>query len=320
MDKCREKQSIQRFLAERAAGSEHGLVVMLDRFLARGANLEEFIGRDCRSVDVCLKHPAFTDVYRTPRLVRIRPQDSDLIALVLEWALREQASPLQEATAGLAIAGWMETEAPLEVLARHLAATMEQRIETTGKLRVLRLSDRRVLEFVWALLDFPQQLSLLGPITHWHFIDRRDEIQSIACQNDNQRHRVPGQRLRLNPAQWEELEQCQQVQEMARGWKGMVEVLPNDYLRQLRAALASAKRLGLSVNHDVQLLAAYILQIHPLLASHPTVVTLVERSIAEKSPLLDALADIPDPEGWDQIKGELGPVRLPKFAFDTAQN
>ncbi|MEA5669408.1 DUF4123 domain-containing protein [Stenotrophomonas sp. MH1] len=319
MDTSQKKQSIQRFLAERAAGSEHGLVVMLDRFLDRGAGFQEFVGRDCHSVDVCLKHPAFTDVCRTPRLVHIRPEDSDLIARVLDLALREQAFPLQEAAAGLSVAGWMETDAPLEVLARHFAVTMEQRLGTTGQLRVLRISDRRVLEFVWALLDIPQRRSLLGPITHWHFIDRRDEIQSLALKDGDQRHEVSGQRLRLDHAQWLELEQCQQVQEMARGWKGMVDVLPKDYLRQLRAALASAKRLGLSVNHDIQLLAAYILQIHPLLASHPTVVALVERSVAERSPLMDALAEIPDPEGWDQIKSELGPVRFPYFAFDTAQ-
>ena len=34
---------------------------------------------------------------------------------------------------------------------------------------------------------------------------------------------------------------------------------------------------------------------------------------------MDALAEIPDPEGWDQIKSELGPVRFPHFSFDTAQ-
>ncbi|MCD9087050.1 DUF4123 domain-containing protein [Stenotrophomonas sp. SY1] len=291
---------------------------MLDRFLGNSVDLDVFAVRGCDSAEVRLRHPAFTDISRTPLLLRIRPEDSDLIALVLDWAMREQAYPYREAAVGLAVAGWMETSAPLETLVRHLAAAMEQRIDTSGQLRVLRLSDRRVLEYVWELLDSAQQVSLLGPITAWHFIDRCDAVRSIGCTSADQDDGIPPESLRLSPGQWLQLEQCQQIQEMARGWRGMVDVLPRNYLHQLRAALAAAKRLGLVANHDVQLLAAYILQIHPLLASHHRVVELVGRSIVEGSPLQDALAVIPDPEGWEQIKSELELIKPQQYAFDAA--
>ena len=309
MDIQRRKINSQRFLAERAVISPGGLVLMLDRFLGANIDLDMFAERGCTSVEVRIRHPAFENIDRTPLLVRIRPEDSDLIGLALGASLQEQADPQQEAIAGLTVAGWMEVDASLHVLARHLAFVMMQRVNAAHQVRVIRLSDRRILEFLWNILSLAQQASLLGPISAWHVIDRCGAVRSLCCPAADRRNKTVRQGLGLNPAQWIQLEQCQQVQEMARGWMSMVEALPPDYFNQLRAALGAAKGLGLTANQDIQLLAAYILQVHPLLASHARVIGLVKRSIIEKSPLVDVLAEIPDPEGWKQLKNELGSAK-----------
>ena len=318
MDIHGNNKVIQRLLAERAAASSSGIVLMLDRFLGTGVDIAAFEMRGCHSAEVRLRHPAFVDTDRTPLLLRIRPEDSDLIGLAIDVGMLEQADPQQEAVAGLTVAGWMETDASLGMLAKHLAAVMEQRVNGSGQVRVLRLSDRRVLEFVWDLLRPAQRVALLGPITTWHVIDRCGVVRELGRLPEVQSNGMLREGLRLEDGQWLQLEQCQQIQEMARGWKSIVQVLPPDYLRQLRAALAAARDVGLSANHDVQLLAAYILQIHPMLASHDRVVELVNFSIRTKSPLMDAFAEIPDPEGWEQIKRELDSVWLLQRSFDAA--
>ena len=309
-----------RFLAERAVEAPGGIVLMLDRFLGSGLDEEVFKIRGCSSQCVPLRHPAYQDVARAPIIFRIRPQDADLIGLALEAGLLEQNDHALEAANGLAVSGWLETDAPLDALARHLAGRMEQRSGGHGKAGLFRFADRRVLELAWEVFDATQKSILFGPIHSWHIIDRRGQLKSLnrpALENSPGRSQPA---LRISPQQLFELNQCQQIQEMLRGWQSIVKELPSDYLGQARSAINNAISIGAFENQDVLLLAAYTLQIHPRLASHPKVRALVRRSIEEQTPLMSVLAEIPDPDGWERIKSDLNGVGAPKHSFEAAIN
>lgn len=319
MDIRLRDEMASRFLAERAVEAPGGIVLMLDRFLGCGMDEEVLKERGCPSAYVPLKHFAYQSG-RMPVIYRIRPQDSDLIGLALKTAILEQSDQAIETTTGLTVSGWLEADVPLDVLAQYLATRMEQRGGGLGRAGLFRLADRRVLELAWELLDDPQRSILLGPISSWHIINRRGCLRSLyrpVLENDPGILRAV---LDLSQQQLSELGHCQQIQEMLRGWGSIVEELPHDYLQRVRSALKGARNAGLSGNQDVLLLAAYTLQIHPRLAFHPDVQTLVSQSIEERVPLVDVLASIPDPEGWQRIKGELGPVGFSEHPFEAATN
>ncbi len=90
-----------------------------------------------------------------------------------------------------------------------------------------------------------------------------------------------------------------------RGWQSFAGALPTDYLPQAERALSSVRSLGVTQPADIVLMSAYQLQIHPQLCEHPRVVELVRAAQSSDVPLRDALAEIPDPEGWDRIRHEL---------------
>lgn len=308
MGKQLKGEVIRRFLAERAVEATGGIVVLFDRFLGSGLDEEVFKTRGCDSAYVRLKHPAYNDIGRTPVLFRIRPEDSDLLGLALDVALSEQRDQVAEATNGLTVSGWLETDVTLEVLAQHLAAMMEQRGGGLSKAGVFRLCDRRVLELAWEVFNTTQKSVLLGPISRWHMVDRRGHLRSLVRPAAESSRSLLRCALQVSQTQIFELSQCQQIQEMLRGWRSIVEDFPPDYLGRVRSALNGAISAGLSENQDVLLLAAYTLQIHPRLAIHPTVRASLRRSIEEQIPLMDVLAEIPDPDGWERIKNDLSGI------------
>jgi len=238
-----------------------------------------------------------------PRLIKLKPSAVEVLAASVGLALSEQSSPELESREGFVIGGWLRSAAEPPALARHLQALMRP-FEPRVGWRYLRLADRRVMEWLWPVLSDLQRQKWLGPITQWWRLDRRCELvaqeKAGAAQADASQALEP-----LTPAQWARLHDCELAQQMLRGWISFAESLPTDYLRQIEKALKSVRLLGVTEPSDIVLMSAYQLQIHPGLCEHPRVVELVRKAQGIDMPLLDALAEIPDPEGWDRIRHEL---------------
>lgn len=299
-------EKVARFLGERAGEGPVGVLLLVDRFLETAVDLNLFVARGCKVVEVPLAHPACFASNTTPVLIQVRAQDTDLLGLSASAAVAEQEDPVVEAANGLSISGWIETFDEPEVVAQHLSRVMVHRGASFKGRRLLRLSDRRVMEFAWTLLHGELRRALLGPIVSWHAVNRCDQIVTYQAAHEPAKSELLSEsRLSLNEEHWSDLSQCQLVQEMTRGWKRIAPSLPVDYLHQARGAVSGATQLGLSVGQDVLLFAAYTLQIHPSLHRHRLVAELVQRSLMENIPLINVLGEVPDPDGWDAIKKEL---------------
>ncbi|KFX26391.1 hypothetical protein KR96_24175 [Ralstonia solanacearum] len=201
------------------------------------------------------------------------------------------------------IGGWLRSAAEPRVLVHHLQDLMRPSEPRVGR-RYLRLADRRVLEWIWPVLSPLQRQQWLGPISQWWVLNRRNELALHAITDAAQGSPRHDPEL-LSAAQWTRLYDCELAQQILRGWQSFAGALPTDYLPQAERALSSVRSLGVTQPADIVLMSAYQLQIHPQLCEHPRVVELVRAAQSSDVPLRDALAEIPDPEGWDRIRHEL---------------
>ena len=304
MSQNKKKASVQRFLAERAVDAGGSLFVLIDRSLPPAIDVEILVGRCCRSYVLPVFHAAFSEDARKPILFEIRAEDVDLISLTVDAAFEEQSDSAKESISGVSISGWLEIDCPPSTAGEHIAKSMMMRRRSDKVGRIARLTDRRVFEFIWEMLSSQQKTDLLGPIPVWHTLDRCGSIRSHRTQAGD-RNSTLRRRLVFGEAQWDRLDQCQRYQQMIRGWKHFSKELPPDYFQKIYAVLDSMINLGLRGDQDYILLGAYALQIHPLLVTHPTVRDLIKRSLVGGLPLAGLLADVKDPEGWDEIRREL---------------
>lgn len=264
----------------------------------------------CNFTPLPLKHPSLRDDQR-PGLIQIRPQDVPVLGRSVEQALAEQEYPQDEQGAGFAIAGWLLTDGPVDALAGNLASCMQRAAPSTAGPRIVRWADRRVLEWMWPVLNDAQRAQLLGPASRWYALDRRNDLVCYERPLS-----APGVgRLMLDALQWRHAQECEAVQDLLRGWRRFNADLPRDYLRQAADAMRSIRELAVSSRQDMVLLGAYVLQIHPRLATHPEFIAAVRRSTEGQRPLTEALAEIPDPEGWDAMRTDL--QRAPAAALTT---
>ncbi|KAF1712640.1 hypothetical protein CSC70_00185 [Pseudoxanthomonas kalamensis DSM 18571] len=264
--------------------------------------------QECVPVPIPLKHVTLQPD-QFPRLVPFRPQDVHVLQASVEAARDEQGQASAEKNDGFAIGGWLISEATPEVLAKHLASTMSIQLPNGGGNRYLRWADRRVLEWMWPVLDEAQRCQLLGPVARWTCLDRRGELVTY-CRAEQAGPKPP---LHLRPEQWTHAQDCQMAQDLLRGWLGFCTELPTDYLQQAVNALHGVRQLDIRDRQDSVLVGAYILQVHPRLAAHPTFVAAIDQALQQGEPLADALARIPDPYGWDAMRADLmaGHLQVP---------
>lgn len=243
---------------------------------------------------------------RYPHLVSIRPHDMERIRTSLDMAMAEQGDSDLEQKAGFATGGWLQSDAPAGKLARHLAACMNQRLPNEGR-KYFRWADRRVMEWMWSAQEKSAQAALLGPVTVWWTLDRRNHLvehrASPAVASE-----IP---WRLTDKAWQHALDCEPVQALLRGWQRFAPDLPSDYLARAAHAVRAARSLGLQNMADIVLVGAYVLQIHPDLCMHPRMRALVQQAKTQDQPLADALSEVPDPEGWDCMRAELAHTKVP---------
>ncbi|MBE1161104.1 DUF4123 domain-containing protein [Dyella acidiphila] len=241
---------------------------------------------------------------RYPRLVKLHPHAVEVVHASLELALAEQAVPDVERDLGFGIGGWLTSDMEPEVLVRHLSACMRQMQPGSSATRYVRWADRRVFEWMWMALDADNRARLLGPIMSWWTLDRCGKLVDHNVELSTYRS-FPLVRFSLQASHWADAAFCELVQAVLRGWRQFAPQLPPDYLSKAAQAAKGARNLGLVDIPEIVLVSAYALQIHPRLAEHPRVRELVRQSREQSRPLMDVLAEVPDPQGWNAIRDEL---------------
>lgn len=236
-----------------------------------------------------------------PRLYSWHPTAAHVLAATVKASLDEQSDPVRESRNGFAFGGWLLSTAPTNELVAHFRRVMQLR-QPGGGPRYFRWFDRRVLEWLWGVLSTDQQDQLLGPITAWWSLDRRGALVERKSSATGDTKVQP---FALTVEQWAHAHNGEVVQAMLRGWQRFSEELPADYLERATEAVIAAQALGLQRQQDILLLGAYALQVHPRICEHPTIRQAVAQAAQQDGALGRALADIPDPSGWDEIRQDL---------------
>ena len=303
-------ETLVRTLGEhlQAEDGQHGYL-LVDPMLREPLADIDLLASGCEVFPIPIDLPQL-DKDQWPRLIKLKPSAVEVLSASVAMALSEQSTAERESRAGMAIGGWLRSAAEPRALVRHLQALMLPVEPRVGR-RYLRLADRRVLEWLWPVFSPLQRKAWLGQITQWWRLDRRGELALVTAESVESAD-VHGEALHLTAAQWARLHDCELAQQMLRGWSSFAELLPTDYVRQIERALMSVRSLGLTESADIVLMSAYQLQIHPGLCNHPRVAELVRMAKSSDMPLHEALAEIPDPEGWDRIRHELTADGLPK--------
>ncbi|WP_022974774.1 DUF4123 domain-containing protein, partial [Xanthomonas maliensis] len=123
--------------------------------------------------------------------------------------------PSDEAEAGFTIGGWLLIDKQVDpvALAHHLSRCIQLPVAGDGGRRVLRWNDRRVMEWMWPALSREQRAALLGPVSSWIALDRRNNLVIYQADPD-----VAAPSLRLTTQQWDRAKMSEIVQELLRGW------------------------------------------------------------------------------------------------------
>ncbi len=301
--------SLLRSLGEQlqADDDEHGYL-LLDPMLREPLEDRALLASGCEIFPIPLDRPQLRED-QWPKLVKLRPAAVEILLASISIAMSEQSSAELEGDEGFVIGGWLRSAAEPRALVRHLQNLMRPSEPRVGR-RYLRLADRRVFEWIWPALSPLQRQQWLGPISQWWVLNRRNELALHAMTEAvlTDPHHDPEL---LTSAQWARLHDCELAQQILRGWSSFADQLPVDYVSQGERALSSVRSLGVTQPGDIVLMSAYQLQVHPRLCEHPRVVELVRSAQSSDLPLQDALAEIPDPEGWDRIRRELTTGGLP---------
>lgn len=237
---------------------------------------------------------------RSPHLVAIDARTVERLRASLAAALNEQGDPDAEKAHGFAVGGWLVSATPVHVLARHLSLCMKPRLADVGR-KYFRWADRRVLEWMWPALEDKEKSALLGPIEQWWTLDRCGALIEHRAPTISPDH-LPWQ---LSATTWRHGQDCELVQALLRGWQYFHPQLPADYLERARQAVRAVRTLGLVEPAEIVLVATYVLQVHPCLCEHPLLRQAVHAAETQSRPLIEVLADIPDPDGWNRMRDEL---------------
>ncbi|WP_244952514.1 DUF4123 domain-containing protein [Xanthomonas maliensis] len=253
------------------------------------------------SWDIPIKHPAF-ERSQQPRLIVLDRPNLALLEASVFAAVQEQRIPSDEAEAGFTIGGWLLIDKQVDpvALAHHLSRCIQLPVAGDGGRRVLRWNDRRVMEWMWPALSREQRAALLGPVSSWIALDRRNNLVIYQADPD-----VAAPSLRLTTQQWDRAKMSEIVQELLRGWLSFADELPSDYLQRTGDAVSAIAASGVTSRQDRALLAAYIFQVHPRVLEHPRIESAIARALAGEQSLSQLLQDIPDPDGWNQIREAL---------------
>lgn len=141
--------------------------------------------------------------------------------------------------------GWLTAEvSPLEMVA-HLERQLVQQTPDNRRM-LLRYFDPRVLDQLEHILDEHQRAALLGPITHWTFLDIHRHERTLQCSALHHRFNL------INESQWQAIGYTSEVEHIRQAWLDYIAPaqLPNDHYSLIMAWLALADQHELQDSTD----------------------------------------------------------------------
>lgn len=304
MSSLGQKELLTRTLSEHLYGDKQlSAYVLVDPMLREPFEKDLLDDVSCDVFIVPIKSPSLEE-RQQPRLIRLNPKVVELLDESVSRMLEEQSDPQSEVTHGFAMGGWLLTSVSGSSVAKHLAFCMRRTLYLNDRWNFFRWQDRRVMEWMWPELTLRQQCALLGPITQWWTLDRRDQlcVYSAVPQNDASIQTRPGNVL--NAQQNRHAQRCELSQTVIRGWGMFSPGLPADYCRTVDKIISMALEQGVQSQQDIVLLAAYTLQIHKELLTHPKVRALIDQANQQPGSLDRLIRSVRDSE-WSLIQFEL---------------
>lgn len=304
MSSSGQKQLLTRTLSEHLYGDERlSAYVLVDPMVREPFEkglLEDVSGE---VFIVPIKSPSLEE-RQQPRLIRLDPKVAELLDESVSRMLEEQSNPKSEMTRGFTLGGWLLTPVSGLSVAKHLAFCMRRTLYLKDRWKFFRWQDRRVMEWMWPELTLRQQYALLGPVTQWWTLDRRDQlcVYSAVSPDDVSIKTRPG--IVLNAQQIRHAQRCELSQTVIRGWRMFSPGLPAEYRQTVDKIISMALEQGVQSQQDILLLAAYTLQIHTELLAHPKVKALIDKASKQPGSLDHLVGSVSDSE-WRLIQYEL---------------
>lgn len=251
---------IQRFTP---SGQQHPCLLWIDP-----AQADPFEGNalvEKARIRVPIQHPRFEPL-RAPYLVPLdltHSSNSDLFKDSVDLAWLSWSTEYLQARRGQAICGWVTTNSSAKALAAHWARKCHLHIGQR-QTKLLRFQDPGAREWLWRTVNRTQQQAMLGPATALYAIGRGQRLISHRCVTDTSSlNEYPV--LRLNQAQWDEVDDYATVHSAWLEWcgraPGEAQLLGHEWERPILAALSQATRLGIHDTSDRELFALHALQL-----------------------------------------------------------
>ena len=304
MSSSDQKELLVRTLSKHLYADEQlSAYVLVDPILREPFEKEWLDDLSCEVFTIHTQSPSLEE-RQQPRLIRLNPKVAELLDESVSRTLEEQSDPQSELTRGFAMGGWLLTTVSGSSLAKHLALCMRRTLYLKDKWSFFRWQDRRVMEWMWPQLTLRQQCALLGPITQWWALDRRDQlcVYSAVPSDDASIRTRPG--IILNAQQGRHAQCCELSQAVIRGWRMFCPRLPTDSHQTADKIISMALEQGVQSQQDIVLLAAYILQVHTELLTHPKVKAMIYQANQQPGSLDRLIRSVSDSE-WSLIQYEL---------------
>jgi hypothetical protein len=282
--------------------------ILIDPLWDDPMDMELVAMEGCSVSTIPTKGPGLVDYGEAtyPRLIAWRPQAVDTLRASLHAALREQAPPTHENLKAFAMGGWLLSAENAATVARHLSRSYSVHLKTWTS---ARWGDRRLLEWMWPVMEPIQQAALLGPVVAWWALNRHGNLVVRTPPEGVERGTLP--LLLEEPVQLRQWQRFQHSQQLIRAWCQLTREVDSPYMKRVSELMDDALPFGITNLQDLTLLCAYAAQVHPRIARHPAFVQKVMKAKEAGLSLAEALENIPDPEGWNAMREELNQSQWP---------
>jgi hypothetical protein len=277
--------------------------ILVNPFWGNPMDVEMVTLEGCTTFTIPLKSPLSREPdfgeQTYPRLITWRPQAVATLHQSIIAAMQEQTPPAQERA--FAIGGWFLSTQEPDVVVRHFQRVMVALLPGQGA--YARWGDRRLLEWMWPVLDEEQRSRLMGPIHAWWTLDRVGRLV--------ERRKPEGFPDAMAPLNFQPRDLARRwyrfrhAQLLIRNWLDLCESEDPKYLEHVSALMDDAAALDVTNIQDLSLICAYAAQVHPRIARHPRFQHLIQKAKETNLALHQALETIPDPEGWNTMRHEL---------------
>lgn len=246
--------------------------------------------------------------YQHPYLVQLLGPDDPLLEATLELAdgerLAAQSKGLDgEGRAVHRIGGWLQSSMHFEQLGAIVSALCRVNTDAYTEATYLRLADRRALDLLCHVVGEHRVASQFGRLQSWAYLDAFGSLRRLRSPSE-----LP-QLLRLNVAEWRQMEGGEMLHRTIAQWLGEVRRKEGAVPQELYPAAGSAASEAASAarkwphrfqNSSDQVVWATLSLLHPDMARLPAVQALLDDQGTQDEP----------PEPLRYLHRELGAIAL----------